>query len=132
MRRRGEKGRRDSAGGAGNEATWKREGWNEKCDRADPPTSDRGRGHTSEEVAAFRPPDGDTRIAYYRSVRAHSAAFLDGLTEADLNRPVPNLAGDGTPPMRERFELSPMDTLHPSGQIAYLRGLIKGKGWLPS
>ena len=114
------------------EHAWVTEGWNEKFDRADKPTSDRGRGHTTEEVADFRPPDVDTLIAYYRSVRAHSAAFLDGLTEADLNRPVPNLAGDGTQPMRERFEMSLMDTLQHSGQIAYLRGLIKGKGWLPS
>ena len=34
------------------EHAWVTEGWNKKFDRADKPTSDRGRGHTSE----YRPP----------------------------------------------------------------------------
>lgn len=110
---------------------WISEGWNERFGRGSQPPADRGRGHTSEEVGAFRSPGVETLIAYYRAVRGHTDAFLDSLTEADLDRDVPNLAGDGgMVPMHVRLEMCLMDVLQHSGQIAYLRGLITGKGWL--
>jgi hypothetical protein len=117
----------------GKEHAWIAEGWREKFGRGEMPVSDRGRGHTSQEVTAFASPDVDTLTAYYRAVSAHTDAFLDSLSEADMDRQVPSLADDGTTvPLHERMEMCLMDTLQHSGQIAYLRGLIKGKGWNPA
>ena len=115
----------------GEEHAWVTERWYERFGRSADP-ADRGRGHTSEQVAAFRAPDVETLVDYYRAVRAHADAFLDGLSEEQLERPVPNLSGDGTVPMRVRLEMALVDSLQHSGQIAYLRGLLKGRGWYPN
>ena len=113
----------------GSEHVWVAQLWYEQFGRDDDP-GDRGRGHSSEQVAEFRSPDVETLLAYYQAVRSRTDAFLDGLGEADLDRAVPNLAGDGTVPMHVRLEMTLVDNIQHSGQIAYLRGLLKGKGWL--
>jgi uncharacterized damage-inducible protein DinB len=114
----------------GKEHAWITEGWNAKFGRENEGATDRGNGHTSEQVAAFKSPDVEMLIAYYKAVRAHTDAFLDSLTEADMDRPVPSLAADGsTVPLHDRIEMSLLDTVQHSGQVAFLRGLIVGKGW---
>ena len=110
------------------EHVWVAGRWHERFDRDGDP-ADRGRGHTSEQVAAFRSPDVETLLGYYRAVRGRTDAFLDSLSADDLDRPVKNLAGDGTVPMHVRLEMTLVDGIQHSGQIAYLRGLLKGKGW---
>ena len=115
----------------GSEHVWVTQLWYEQFGRGDDP-ADRGRGHSSEQVAAFRSPDVETLLEYYKAVRSRTDAFLDGLTAEDLDRPVSNLAGDGTVPMRVRLEMTIVDNIQHSGQIAYLRGLLKGKGWFAS
>ncbi len=113
------------------EHVWVRERWYERFGRSDD-ASDRGRGHTSDEVREFRPPGVDVLLGYYKAVRGRTDAFLDGLSADDLERQVPNIAGDGTVPMRVRLEMTVVDNIQHSGQIAYLRGLLKGKGWFGS
>jgi uncharacterized damage-inducible protein DinB len=117
---------------AGKQHVWVTEGWNAKFGRDHMPLTDRGRGHTSDEVRDFQPPDAATMVAYHRAVRAATDQFLDGLSEADLDRPVPAVEGDGTVPLRTRLEMVVLDCLQHSGQIAYLRGLLQGKGWFGS
>ena len=94
--------------------------------------SDRGRGHTSDQVREFRSPGVDVQLAYYKAVRARTDAFLETVSAEDLDRQVPNVAGDGTVPMRVRLEMTVVDNIQHSGQIAYLRGLLEGKGWFAS
>ena len=115
----------------GTEHLWVSGRWYERFGRSDD-ASDRGRGHTSEEVREFRSPGVDVLLAYYEAVRGRTDAFLDALSAKDLGRPVRNLAGDGTVPMRVRLEMTVVDNIQHSGQIAYLRGLLKGKGWFAS
>jgi uncharacterized damage-inducible protein DinB len=117
---------------AGKQHVWVTEGWNARFGREHLPTSDRGRGHTSDQVREFRAPDATTLIAYYEAVRVETHRFLDGLSEQDLDRPVPAVEGDGTVPLRTRLEMVIVDCLQHSGQIAYLRGLLQGKGWFAS
>ncbi len=117
---------------AGKQHVWITEGWNARFNRQDQPPADRGRGHTSEQVREFRAPDVETLVGYYKAVRAATNAFLDSLSDADLDRPVPTVEGNDTVPLRTRLEMFLVDGLQHSGQIAYLRGLLKGKGWLAS
>ena len=115
----------------GTDHVWVRDRWYDRFGRSDD-TSDRGRGHSSDQVREFRSPSVDVLLAYYKAVRARTDAFLEDVSAADLDRPVQNVAGDGTVPMRVRLEMTVVDNIQHSGQIAYLRGLLKGKGWFAS
>jgi uncharacterized damage-inducible protein DinB len=119
----------------GKEHAWATEGWMDRFDwrgeGSDPRWPEqRGHGHTSDQVAEFQSPDVETLMAYYQAVRTYTNAFLDTLTEADMDRPVPSMAADGsTVPLHDRIEQCLLDTMQHSGQVAFLRGLIVGKGW---
>ena len=113
------------------EHVWLRDRWYERFGRGDD-ASDRGRGHTSDEVRDFRSPGVDVLLGYYKAVRGRTDAFLETVSDEDLDRQVPNVTGDGTVPMRVRLEMTLVDNIQHSGQIAYLRGLLKGKGWFAS
>ncbi len=115
----------------GTEHVWVTGRWYEKFGRGDD-ASDRGRGHTSDQVREFRSPGVDVLLAYYKAVRGRTDAFLEAVSAEDLGKPVPNVTGDGTVPMRVRLEMTIVDNIQHSGQIAYLRGLIEGKGWFAS
>lgn len=118
----------------GKEEEWFSGGWYEKFGRdRNPRGRDTGRGQTPEEVAAFRAPDVATLIAYYEEVRTRTNAFLDELTDADLERPVPKPGASRTGemvPLTERLYDLIRDNVQHTGQIAYLRGLFRGNGWL--
>lgn len=103
--------------------------WYEKFER-DEDEGDRGRGHTTEQVDAFRASDVKTLLAYYGAVRAKTDRFLQELTLDDLERQVPEVRGNGMVPLAARLTAILVDNIQHTGQVAYLRGLIKGKGWL--
>ncbi len=118
----------------GLEEEWFSGSWYEKFGRdPNPRGRDTGRGQTPEEMRAFRAPNVATLSAYYEKVRARTNAFLDSLTDADLERPVPKPGASATGetvPMTERLSDLIRDNVQHTGQIAYLRGLIRGNGWL--
>jgi uncharacterized damage-inducible protein DinB len=112
----------------GKEQAWVTDGWHAKFERpAD--LEDRGFGHTPEQVAAFRSPDAETLVAHYRAIRENTQRFLDALTPADLERQVPAMRGDGTMLLSARLLAIMVDNMQHMGQVAYLRGLIRGAGW---
>ncbi len=108
---------------------WIKDGWFEMFGRSSDP-SDRGRGHTAQQVHEFATPELDTMIGYYRAVRSHTDAFLAALDDQQLEREVPDLTGGATVPLQKRLEMLLVDCLQHSGQIAYLRGLIREQGWM--
>lgn len=105
------------------------EKWYLKFDR-EGEESDRGRGHTTEQVDALRAPNVETLLGYYNAVRAKTTRFLSELTIDDLDRQVPEVRGNGMVPLATRLTAILVDNIQHTGQVAYLRGLIKGKGWL--
>ena len=113
----------------GKEQAWVTDGWHAKFGR-EPDPNDRGAGHTPEQVTAFRAPDLETLLAYHGAVRDYTDRFLTNLQPQDLAKQVPATRGDGTVPLATRLEMVIVDNFQHSGQIAYLRGLIRGKGWL--
>lgn len=113
----------------GNDTAWVADGWHERFGMAPDPAY-RGNGDSDEQVDAFSPPDVETLVAYYRAVRANTDAFLDALTEDDLSRLVPPVRGTELVPLAERLPGIIVETVHHGGQVAYARGLLKGKGWL--
>ncbi len=111
------------------ETVWVREGWHERFGMAPDPAY-RGNGDTNEQVDAFASPPAETLLAYYKAVRANTDAFLDSLTEADLERLVPPVRGTEPVPLRERLPAIIVESIHHGGQVCYARGALQGRGWL--
>ena len=114
----------------GEEQLWIKDGWHAKFNRA-PDPSETGFGHSSEDAAAFRSPDGKTLLVYHGAVLERSKDYISSkLSETELARESksPTLATVNT--VRVRLVGVINDSLQHVGQAAYVRGLLKGKGWL--
>jgi uncharacterized damage-inducible protein DinB len=109
---------------AGSEQVWTAEGWAERFDLP-LPTSATGYGFDEEQVAAVRVPSVDLLLGYAAAVHARTAQFLDGLTDADLDRVVDD---SWDPPVTLGVRLVSVlsDDLQHIGQAAYVRGLRRG------
>lgn len=110
---------------AGKEQAWITGSWYSKFNRvAD--SEDTGFGHSSQDVASFKSPDAATLLGYYSVVLEGTLKYLSGLTEEELSRKTDNPL---FPTVGEWLAACLYDTVHHYGQVAYLRGLLKGKGW---
>lgn len=110
------------------EQLWITEGWHQKFNcPSDPDYS--GFGQTAKEVAAFKSPDVRTLLGYHQAVLKRSVKWLKTLTTKDLVR---LLDEDYTPrpTVAVRIVSILADCHQHAGEIAYVHGLLKGKGWL--
>lgn len=89
---------------------------------------DRGIGHSMQQVAAFKASKADL-LAYADAVREKTLAVLKDITPEDLDRDL-QVPG-GTRKVGDSLGILMLDHFHHSGQIAYLRGYLTGKGWFP-
>jgi hypothetical protein len=113
---------------AGDEQVYIKDSWYSRFNRpADP--DDSGFGHSSEQVAAFRTPDIDTVLEYNRMVLERTKSYINGLSDADLDRELNEPWFQPLPTVGVRLISIMSDSLQHAGQIAYVRGLLKGKGW---
>ncbi len=113
----------------GEEQLWVRDGWHAKFNRA-PEPKDIGFGHSSEDVASFKSPDIETMLEYHRAVLERSKRYISTLSTADLKRELNEPWFQPLPTVGVRLVSIMSDSLQHAGQVAYLRGLLKGKGWL--
>ena len=113
------------------EQLWISQQWYAKFNRQ-PDPSDIGWGHTSEDVALFTSPDVKTLLEYHRAVMDRSIRYLVGLSEADLSREINEPMYQPLPTVGVRLVSVMSDNLQHAGQVAYLRGLLKGNGWWES
>jgi hypothetical protein len=88
-----------------------------------PDPADTGYGHTAQEVAAVRPPDGEALLDYLGAVAARTDGFLADLTAADLDRVV-DQRWDPPVTLGVRLVSVADDCLQHAGQAAYVRGLL--------
>jgi hypothetical protein len=114
----------------GEEQLWIKDKWHEKFNRpAD--RKDIGFGNTPEDVAAFKSPDVKTLIAYHRAVYERSKRYISSLEESELSRELNEPWFQPLPTLGVRLVSVLADCLQHVGQIAYVRGFLNGKGWLP-
>jgi len=113
----------------GEEQFWAKDGWHARFNRA-PDLKDIGFGHSSEEVAAFKSPAVDTLLDYHRAVLERSKRYINNLSMADLDRELNEPWYQPLPTVGVRLVSVMSDCLQHAGQVAYVRGLLKGKGWL--
>lgn len=108
---------------------WIKDKWYLKFNRnAD--SDDTGYGHTPEEVAAFKSPDSRIQLDYYRATLEQTKRYISKLSLTDLDRQLNEPWFQPPPTVGVRIISILADCLQHSGEIAYLRGLLKGKGWL--
>jgi len=112
------------------EQLWIKDKWHTRFNRpAD--SNDTGFRHTPEQVAAFKSPDAKTFVDYHRAVLETTVAYLDSLTETDLDRELDETRFTPVPTVGVRLISRLEEGLLHVGQAAYIRGLIQGKGWQP-
>ena len=110
---------------AGTEQAWTAEGWAERFGLPFPAGSI-GYGQSSEEVGAVRA-DADLLLAYYDAVHARTLRYLDGVSEADLDRVVDDR---WDPPVTLGVRLISVadDDIQHAGQAAFVRGIVERAG----
>jgi uncharacterized damage-inducible protein DinB len=110
---------------AGTEQMWTAGGW---ADSFGLPLdkSATGWGHTSDEVAAVRVESADLLTGYHDAVFEQSLRFIEGLTDADLDRIVDKR---WDPPVTLGVRLVSVidDGAQHAGQAAYLRGMLTNR-----
>ena len=112
---------------AGEAEVWISDGW---AGRFGLPGSANGNGDTPEQVSAFRA--GRELLLGYADA-AHEAALrrVRGATEAQLTRVTQSpVAGRPSRPAWQSLVINSSDYTEHTGQIAYLRGMLTGPGWL--
>jgi len=78
-------------------------------------------------LAAFKSPDVQTLLAYHHAVLERTKRYISNLSETDLDR---ELNHPRFPTVGVRLAAVISDNFQHAGQVAYLHGLLKGKGWL--
>jgi hypothetical protein len=99
---------------------WTAQGWADRFDLPLPP-SDTGYGHTAEQVAAVRP-NAELLGGYFDAVHAATVQYVEGLTDADLDRIVDTR---WNPPVTLGVRLVSVigDCSQHAGQAAFVRGI---------
>ena len=107
---------------AGTEQAWTAEGW---AGRFGLPFADdaTGYGQGDDEVAAVRA-DADLLLGYHDAVHARTLAYVDGLTDADLDRVV-DRRWDPPVTLGVRLVSVADDDIQHAGQAALVRGIVE-------
>jgi hypothetical protein len=83
-----------------------------------------------ENVHTFDPQDFATLVGYFDAVAEHTSAVVKGLGDDDMERLVEStIPGRPAWPVGARLGVVLDDNIQHIGQVAYLRGLIRGHGW---
>ncbi len=112
----------------GEEQLWTKDGWHARFNRP-PDPKDIGFGHSPKQVAAFKSPDVETLLNYHRAVLERSKRYFLTLSNTDLDRELDEPWYQPLPTVGVRLISVLTDSLQHAGQVAYVRGLLQGKGW---
>ena len=114
----------------GEEQLWIKDNCYARFNRT-PDPKDTGFGHSLEDVAAFSSPDASTLLEYHRAVLGQSKRYITSkLSETELNREFDNPINPTITNVRTRLMRVINDNMQHLGQVAYVRGMLKGWGWL--
>jgi uncharacterized damage-inducible protein DinB len=104
------------------EQVWTAQGWARRFG-LELPESSTGYAHSSAEVAAVRVDDPELLLGYHDAVHAQTLEFLEGVTDADLDRIVDR---HWDPPVTLGVRLVSVidDDAQHAGQAAFVRGIL--------
>src|SRR4051794_15687637 len=114
---------------AGHRQAWIDGGWYARFDKQ-PDDSDTGFGYGPEQVAAVHPDGPQVLVDYFAEVYAQTLTYLNKVNGADLDRIIDRR---WDPPVTAGARLVSVvnDTTQHVGQMAFLRGLVEDRKWLP-
>ena len=109
----------------GEPSVWDREGWGTRFGmEGELPRFAPDTVHTSD------PKDFATLTGYFDAVAEQTAKSVAGIAESEMDRMVEStIPGRPAQPLRSRLAVILNDNVQHIGQVAYLRGLIRGHGW---
>jgi uncharacterized damage-inducible protein DinB len=114
---------------AGRPQAWIEDRWHERFGKPGD-MNDTGFGYGPAEVAEIRPESVAVLVDYFSAVHARSVQYVQTLSCGDMDRIIDRR---WDPPVTVGVRLVSVvnDCTQHAGQLAYLRGLIEGKRWLP-
>ena len=115
-----------TASAAGEQTVWVTSGWTERFGL---PESASGYGDTPEEVAASRA-NHEILLGYAEAVHKAATQRVLGLSSERLVHPIASVATGEERPVWRALSINALDYMEHTGQIAYLRGMLTGPGWL--
>jgi len=114
----------------GEDQLWIKDNYYAKFNRT-PNPEDTGIGDTLEDVVAFRSPESKALLEYYRAVLQQSKHYITTkLSETELNREFDNPFYPTITNVRTLLMRLINDNMQHLGQVNYMRGMLKGWGWL--
>ena len=114
----------------GEEQFWTKDNWYAKFNPTFDPI-DTGIGHSIEDTVAFRSPGASTLLEYHRAVLERSKRYITSeLSETELNREFNKPKYPTITNVRTSLMRSINDNMQHLGQISYVRGMLRGCGWL--
>jgi uncharacterized damage-inducible protein DinB len=114
---------------AGRPQAWIDERWHERFGKP-AEANDTGFGYRADQVAAIRPNGSEVLVEYYAAVHRRSMEYLGRLSCQEMDRVIDT---SWDPPVTVGVRLISVvnDCTQHVGQMAYVRGLIEGRRWLP-
>jgi uncharacterized damage-inducible protein DinB len=94
------------------------------CQKMNKAMEDGGAHYTIEQVNAFVAPDLKDIMAYWAEVRKATLAYIDSLSEAELDKKIKMPWGEFT--VAGILSLTISHTSGHIGEVSYLRGLYRG------
>jgi hypothetical protein len=98
------------------------------CTRFPLPAVGNGSGNSAEDVAGFPVLPMDEVLEYFDAVRARTLEVLGSLTEEDLSQTRHRDRGDPPPTVAWAMGHVLIEQGQHLGQVAYLRGILRGIG----
>jgi uncharacterized damage-inducible protein DinB len=114
---------------AGREQAWIDEQWHARFDKP-ARSQDTGFGYSPDQVAAIRPASAQVLLDYHAAVHGRSLEYLQTVTCEALDRVIDTR---WDPPVTVGVRLVSVvnDCTQHVGQLAYVRGLLENRKWLP-
>ena len=117
----------------GEDQLWTQDNWCTKFNRTFDPidTGIGDSGDSIEEAVAFKSPDTSTLLEYHRVVLERSKHYITSkLSETELNREFDKPEFPTITNVRTSLMRVINDNMQHLGQMNYIRGILKGWGWL--
>ncbi len=115
---------------AGLAQVWVADGWHARFGKP-AEAGDTGFGYTAEQVAAIRPAGPGVLLEYFGVVHARTVEYVRRLEANDLDRELDEPQWQTPVTVGVRLVSVISDCLQHVGQMAYIRGLIEDRHWLP-
>lgn len=114
---------------AGRPQAWIEDRWHERFGKPGD-MNDTGFGYGPAEVAEIRPESAQLLVDYYAAVHRRSLEYLQRVSCADMDRVIDRR---WDPPVTVGVRLVSVvnDCTQHVGQLAFVRGLLEGRRWLP-